>query len=161
MPSHGIKGWHALALALVSGLALGLWDITQTKGIQSVENVIYFAAAALLSLLHPTTSWLTAIILAGSLYVVHVVALACGMKQPYVEKDYFGALSCWLLLVPSMGGVLTGVPPGLLMAYFSKRHETDHHFVKSPQSHGPGVGKAGRLPPPPPDRRSLHVPPTP
>jgi hypothetical protein len=74
--------------------------------------LIYFEAAVALAVLDPKSSWLSAILLAVSLYVVHVIALARGLRQPYVEKDYVRALVCLLYLIPGLFGAALGLAHG-------------------------------------------------
>jgi hypothetical protein len=96
--------WEASAV----GLFLGIADINYA-GDPAFVIAAYFAGGVFLGLRHAgkvSPCWL---LLGSSLYLVHVVAIACGRKPPYVEENYRLAENCLWVFVPSGFGLIAGV----------------------------------------------------
>lgn len=76
----------------------------------------YFVAGALLGLRHARRSCPCWPILGFSLYAVHVIAIACGRKPPYVEENYRFAEQCLWVVIPSGFGVMVGAGVRVVLA---------------------------------------------
>ncbi len=63
--------------------------------------------AVVLGYLHPKSFLLSAFVLSLCLYVIHVLAIQHGIRQPFVEQDVGSALVCWFgLFGNSIGGAI-------------------------------------------------------
>ena len=89
--------YHKLWL-FVPGLFLGLLDISQTGS--TVDTLIGYAAF-ILGLLQPKVAWLHAVLLSIGLFTVHVIAILCGLRHPYVENNVMSSISCFESLIPA------------------------------------------------------------
>ena len=102
-----LQFYPALIIATVYGLALALYDIT--RGADYGYDLAYMSVAAALGFLRPKNGLLSALILSFCLYEVHVVAIGCGLRQPYVEGNYEAALFCLpAALFPALKGAIVG-----------------------------------------------------
>ena len=110
-PGPVFRVW-VLPLSVGVGLAVGLLDVSQAEGL--LVDWLFFGIAALLGFLQPKTSWLSAIILSGCLYVVHVFAIMHGVKPPYVEPTVADAVYTWPSLALNVFGAFLGVLVRLL-----------------------------------------------
>ena len=95
--------WETLAV----GLLLGFVD-SNLAGNQGFVLPAYFVAAVLLGLRHAGRAISCWPLLGVSLYAVHVVAIACGRKPPYVEENYRFAEQCLWVIIPSGLGIMAG-----------------------------------------------------
>ena len=119
--SRNRPAWEALAV----GLLLGLADANHA-GEQDFVLPAYFVAGALLGLRHAGRAFPCWPLLGVSLYAVHVVAIACGRKPPYVEENYRFAEQCLWVIMPSGLGVMAGAGVRVTFAAFGKfRRKSD------------------------------------
>jgi hypothetical protein len=95
--------WEAIAV----GLLLGFADANHA-GNQEFVLPAYFVAGVVLGLRHAGRAFPCWPLLGVSLYAVHVVAIACGRKPPYVEENYRFAEQCLWAIMPSGLGVMAG-----------------------------------------------------
>jgi hypothetical protein len=84
---------------LCPGLLIGIFDITQTSGPMS-DNVIA-GTAFVLGVVQPKLAWLHALLIVTGLFAVHVVAIICGLRHPYVENNVMLSLECFYSLIPA------------------------------------------------------------
>jgi len=77
--------------ALALGTVLGLIDISSSEDYK-FTIVAYFAGAAFIGFRHVGHAFPCWPVLGISLYAIHVIAIACGRKPPYVEENYQTAL---------------------------------------------------------------------
>lgn len=94
--------------AVAVGLLVALIDI-QCTGDGTLTILLYVAAAALLGLRHAGHACPIWPVLGSSLYVVHVIAIACGRKPPFVETDSRNAEGTLEILFPVVIGLTIGV----------------------------------------------------
>ena len=72
------------------GLTFGLLDII-TSGLGLLVPAIYLAVGPRLGWRNPGRSFWAWLILGGSLYPIHLAAIALGRESPFVESSYLGA----------------------------------------------------------------------
>lgn len=109
-PSHAWRA-HALAPfieASAIGLALGLFDITITAPPPPPSILGYLIAAFILGVRHAGRAWQCLIPLGVSLYIVHVTAIACGLRPPYVEESIPAAAITLSVIYIACVGLMAG-----------------------------------------------------
>lgn len=110
---------RVLLLAAGLGALIGFVDIHLTTAQESkswaanMDNY-YMAAACLCGILQPKTFWLSAAILTGSFYTVHVIAIMNGLGSPYVEPTIDAASECLFNIIPNGLSALAGAGLGML-----------------------------------------------
>ena len=102
-----VRRWRALWETSAVGLLLGLAD-SNHAGNQELTLPAYFIAGFLIGLRHAGRACPCWPLLGVSLYAVHIVAIACGRKPPYVEENYRFAEQCLWAMVPSGLGIMAG-----------------------------------------------------
>jgi hypothetical protein len=90
------------------GLTLGLIDAHSTDGDLFPTLFAYLIAGFVLGLRHAGRAWPAWVPLGLSLYFVHLAAIACGYRTPYVEEDAEQAIACVLAVWPAGLGLAVG-----------------------------------------------------
>jgi hypothetical protein len=106
-PSY--RWFVAAAEGVAVGIIMGLVDINWAyTGPDTGISLTYFGVALVLGLRHGIWGWLAWLPLGICLYVIHLIAIAHGYKQPYVEANAEKAIGCLVLLGPSGLGIGIG-----------------------------------------------------
>ncbi len=71
----------AILISIIVGLAVGIIDMT--IGYAPLPHIVILVGAVILSALHIKKSWVIAVILGGSIPIVHVIVKALGLQPPY------------------------------------------------------------------------------
>jgi hypothetical protein len=101
----------AVPEGIIVGLILGVVDCHYTLAGPDSPNLIflaYFVVALVLGARHGIWAWLAWPSLGVFLYLTHLVAIANGYKQPYVEKSAEDAIVCLFMLIPTGVGIGLG-----------------------------------------------------
>jgi hypothetical protein len=86
---------------------MGLVEI-QIAGHVPEVMLAYLGLAFVLGIRHGSWAWLAWPPLGVCLYLVHLVAITHGYKQPYVEANADEAIACLVVLLPSGLGIGIG-----------------------------------------------------
>ena len=99
----------AIAEGTVIGVIVGIVDI-HVSGLGSTWDVIYFALGMVMGARRGSRAWLAWPFQGGvCLYLIHLIAIAQGYKQPYVEANAKEAIWSLLFLVSAGIGIGSGV----------------------------------------------------
>ncbi len=109
--------WESLAV----GLLLGFTDSNYAGDVKFIFPA-YFVAGALIGVRHAGRAFPCWPLLGASLYAVHVVAIACGRKPPYVEENYRIAEQCLGVIIPSGLGIMAGAGVRVALSTFGWFH---------------------------------------
>ena len=101
--------WLALPEGIAVGLIMGMIDINLPgTGDDWEMNAAYVGVASMLGARHGMWAWLAWPSLGVCLYLVHLVAIAHGYEQPFVEANSGKAIGCLGVLVPCGLGIGMG-----------------------------------------------------
>lgn len=84
-------------------------DINSMGKAAPAHILAYLAAGTIVGFRHKWRAWKAWPGLGHSLYPVHLVAIMCGYRQPYVEADIGDALGCLIVVLPAGLGLGVGV----------------------------------------------------
>jgi hypothetical protein len=90
------------------GLLLGLIDVHSTSGDWFEALSAYLGAGSVLGLRHGRRAWQAWLPLGSSLYLMHLAAIGCGFRPPYVEADVESAAACLIVSWPAALGLGLG-----------------------------------------------------
>jgi hypothetical protein len=103
------------------GLTLGLIDAHSTNDDWFPTFFAYLIAGFVLGLRHTGRAWESWAPLGSSLYFVHLAAIACGYRPPYVEEDAEQAIACVLAVWPVGLGLAAGALGRVGISDFARR----------------------------------------
>jgi hypothetical protein len=93
---------------VISGLLMAALDINSEGKATQTHLLAYLAAGRIVGFRHKLRAWQAWPGLGLSLYLVHLVAIMCGYRQPYVEADMGDALGCLIVVFPAGFGLGLG-----------------------------------------------------
>jgi hypothetical protein len=133
-------GFQAAIEGTAIGLTLGLIDAHSTYGDWFLTLFAYWLAGFVLGLRHAGRPWQAWVPLGLSLYFVHLAAIACGYRPPYVEEDAEKAIACVLAVWPAGLGLAGGA---LGRVGNSKSSQLARPGQGAASGDRPGMGEAG------------------
>ena len=99
--------FYAVAEGASAGLAVALLDVNNLVSLE-VSAALFLIAGVFLGTRHGLLGLPAWPFVGGLLYVVHLIAMRHGYRQPFVERDTASVAYALMALVPAGFGLLSG-----------------------------------------------------
>ena len=138
--------FQAAIEGIAIGLLIGLIDIHSTSGGWFNALVAFLAVGFALGVRHASRAWQAWLPLSSSLYVMHLAAISCGYRPPYVEADAERAGACVVMALPAALALGLGALVRFCISVKAQSVVTDS-----------GVAKSNRPESAVPDARTIRI----